>query len=162
MATEAQQMIAILGDLLAEQRTTNELLRAARGAAAAPATTAGAVATDADLDGKYGDPSVRRDPKRWTESGGESMVGRAYSACPVAFLDELAGFLEWAASHPRAGLSPEDAAKYARYDATDAARARGWAARVRAGGAREQSAFGATPPAPAWDGTGANPDDIPF
>lgn len=135
MATEVQQMIAILSDLLVEQRTTNELLRAAP-RAAAPAVTAGAVATDADLDGKYGDPVVRLDPKRWTESGGESCVGLAYSACPAAFLDELAAFLEWSSARPRAGLTPEDAAKYARYDATDAARARGWAARVKAGVAK--------------------------
>jgi hypothetical protein len=92
-------------------------------------TAAGSVATDADLDGRYGDPEVKRDPPRWD---GESFKGRRYSACSSAFLLDLANFLDW-----KAGKTEEEGdpgrLRFARYDRLDAARARGWAARIDAG-----------------------------
>ena len=98
-----------------------------RPAAGGTSTRAGAVAPDSDLDSKYGDPSIRKDPPRWT---GESFAGLTYSACSPEYLDELAIFLDWKAGKNEEDGSPEKL-KFAGYDRKDAARARGWAARKR-------------------------------
>jgi len=96
---------------------------------AAPASRfdvpAGAVAPASELDSKYGDPVIKKDPPRWS---GPSFVGQPYSACSAEYLEEMAGFLEW-----KAGKNEEDPerAKFAAYDRKDAARALGWAQRVR-------------------------------
>ncbi len=107
---------------------------------AAPATNdaaprGGDVASDGDLDNEYGDPTVRKDPGKWT---GESFAGCRYSDCPPEYLDMLASLLDW-----MAGKSDEDgkagktnAKGYpisGKFQRLDAARARGWARRKRAG-----------------------------
>lgn len=100
------------------------------------AERAGLLATDADLDGQWGNPEVKKNPPRWQ---GDSCVGRRLSECPPEFLDELAAFSDWKAGKDEEAapaLAEEDAAKkrkYAGYARKDAARARGWAARLRAG-----------------------------
>lgn len=97
-------------------------------ATAAPAAGAG-IASDRDLDGPYGDPEVKmRDPKEWT---GETMVGRKFSECPADYLDLCADRLDYFVGKNSAGTADEQ--KKARYQRLDAARARGWAARIRAG-----------------------------
>ncbi len=93
-------------------------------APAAPGRNAGtqaAVASDADLDGQYGDKQVKFDPKRWQ---GQSYKGANYSECPSDYLLVLAEFLEWSAANPREGKE-----KYAAYDLRDAGLARGFARR---------------------------------
>jgi hypothetical protein len=117
------------------------------------------VADDADLDGKYGNFAVRRDPNRWT---GESMVGRTLSECPPDYLEQLAEFFTWKGNQD---LKKGDEKKAA-YQFRDAARCRGWADRIRASG---QPAAPKPRPAPQPAG---NPDadfedplvdsDIPF
>jgi hypothetical protein len=90
----------------------------------------GAVASDDDLDGKYGDPEIRMRVKDWT---GPDFKGRRCSQIPkehVAFLDQYADLLEWKAGKE---ASEPEKAKYAPLTRKDAARARGWAARIRAG-----------------------------
>lgn len=82
------------------------------------------VASDADLDGQYGNPEVRaKDPRDWT---GEPMKGRRFSECPAAYLDMLAERFDFFAGQ-------ETDAKKAGYCRKDAARARGWAQRIRDG-----------------------------
>lgn len=92
---------------------------------AAPKADDREVASDSELDGKYGNPQIRKDPPRWT---GESYVGRPFSEASSKYLDRLASFLDW-----RAGKNEEkgdeQSLKYANYDRRDAARARGWARR---------------------------------
>lgn len=83
------------------------------------------VADDADLDGEWGAPAVRKDPKRWT---GPSYVGKKYSECPSDYLLQLAGLLDWQAAKDKE-KGDTDSLKYAGYKERDAARARGWAAR---------------------------------
>ena len=91
-----------------------------------PQQAAGAtVATDADLTGERGNPKVERNPPRWD---GDDMTGRRWSQTSVAFLECMAGFLDWKADNPREGKE-----KYAQYDRKDAARARAWAARLAPG-----------------------------
>ncbi len=111
-----------------------------RGGGASQATSPSA-ASDADLDGQYGNPEVKKNPPRWQ---GESCVGRRYSECPVEFLDEMAGFQSWAAGKEdaKAAAAPagdagkperDTAEKNAWYARQRAGYARGWAARLRAG-----------------------------
>lgn len=91
---------------------------------AAPSAPALPVASDADLDGKYGDEQVKKDPPRWE---GDRVAPCRMSECSPEYLDALADFLQWKADNPREGKE-----KYASYDRKSAARARGWAARKRA------------------------------
>ena len=114
--------------------------------AGAPASQAPAIASDADLDGQYGDEEVKKNPKRWT---GESFIGRRMSECSPEFLDSLAGHFDYKAereAEDAANAEDEETAnakkKYAGYSRRSAARARGWAARLRAGW---------KPPAPQGD-----------
>lgn len=95
--------------------------------AARPAQGATPPADDADLDGPYGDPVVRKDPTRWT---GPSFVGAKFSDCPPDYLEMLAGLLDW-----QAGKSDEknemanNGKPRSGYLRRDAARARGHARR---------------------------------
>jgi hypothetical protein len=82
------------------------------------------VASDSDLDGQYGNPEIKaKDPRDWT---GEPMAGRRMSECPVAYLDMIA---ERSAYFAQQETDP----KKAKYKRLDAARARGWAKRIRDG-----------------------------
>lgn len=89
----------------------------------AQASAGEAVADDRDLDGSHGDPQVRAKPRDWS---GEDFKGRRYSETTPEFLDLLAGMLDYFAGR-------QTDAKKASYDRRDAARARGWARRLRAG-----------------------------
>ena len=87
------------------------------------------IASDRDLDSKFGDPEVRaRDPKDWT---GAPQQGKKFSECPAEYLDMVADRLDYFASQNPG--ETEDDKKKLKYQKLDAARARGWAARVRAG-----------------------------
>lgn len=88
-----------------------------------------AVASDADLDGKFGDPEIKlKDPRDWS---GPTMVGRHFSECPVEYLELLADRYEYFISQ-NAGQTDDDKKKL-KYNRADAARARGWAERIRSG-----------------------------
>lgn len=100
------------------------------------------VADDADLDGEHGDPEVKFSPKRWT---GTDYKRARFSVCSPEFLDAYAEALQWSSEHPKAGKE-----QYASYDERDAARARGWAKRLRAN------------PPPAADAAGQGADGLPF
>lgn len=100
---------------LAELRQRVELIERA----------SGLFADDRDLDGQYGDPQVKFMPRDWR---GKNVVGLRFSECPTEFLDMLAESLAWSAANPREGKE-----KFAKYNAADARRARGWARRIRLG-----------------------------
>lgn len=122
------------------------------GSRAVPSTS-GAIASDADLDGKYGNPTVRFNPKRWE---GDGFTGKNYSDCSPDFLDILAEALDYSADNPTAGKE-----KYVEGNRKDAARARGWAKRLRSGKAGSGGARGPAAPADAG-GEEEAPDSIPF
>lgn len=131
--------------------------RVSSGTANAPAQNVitGSVASDADLDGQYGNPVVRIDPKRGWE--GESMRGRTFSDCPPEYLEALANFLDWAAQNPQPGKE-----QYASRNAKDAARARGWA---RRNSQRVETPRADDNPFTSSSGAGSSvdgDDDIPF
>ena len=125
------KLAALYGQLA---NTYAELCRELGGTVDA-AGAGGQIATDRDLDGQYGDEIVKRDPKRWD---GPSFANRRMSECSPEFLDCLAEFAEWAAERDDekargGGPDSEKCVKYARYGRTRAARARGWARRLRSG-----------------------------
>ena len=85
----------------------------------------GMIADDADLDSSYGDPKVRFTPRGWNDG---DFKGHSFSNCPPAFLELMAKALDYFASQKQA-----ENPKKAGYDRLDAARARGWCRRLRAG-----------------------------
>lgn len=90
------------------------------------------VAPDSDLDGPHGDPVMRKDPKRWNADVDGSYVGCHFSECPPDYLDAVAGFKEWQAQQDERKGTDDDKRK-AKFNRLDAARARGWAQRLRSG-----------------------------
>ncbi len=111
-------------------KTLVELSRTRLARAVAPSGGPG-VASDRDLDGKYGDPEVKLSPRDWS---GPSMKGRRMSECPAEFLDLLAEMLDYFATKSEQKDEKTTSGKpVAPYKRTDAARARGWAARIRSG-----------------------------
>jgi hypothetical protein len=117
----------------------------------------GEVAPDSDLDSQYGDPVINKDPPKWS---GESYIGCTYSQTSPEYLDNLAGFCDWRAKKDdEAGAVDKNNRPKSFYAKKDAARARGWAARLRNGwgaGANAQAAKAASAAV-------ANDDDqLPF
>lgn len=90
-----------------------------------------AIASDRDLDGKWGDPQLKFMPRDWT---GASFKGRRFSECPAGLLDLVAETFDYFASQAEAKNEMTDKGKpVADYKRQDAARARGWAKRIRDG-----------------------------
>jgi hypothetical protein len=95
------------------------------------AQTAPSIASDNDLDGKFGNPPVRFMPKAWT---GASYKDKPFSACPPELLDLVAESLDWLAQKAETNNELTVGGKpVAQYKRLDAARARGWAKRLRNG-----------------------------
>lgn len=100
------------------------------------------LAPDSDLDGKYGDEVVKKNPPRWT---GQDFAGCNMSTTSPEYLDCVAEFYDWKADRDDEkaatwanGTDEEKAEapkkrKYATYGRKSAGRARGWAKRLRAG-----------------------------
>lgn len=89
-----------------------------------------AIASDRDLDSQYGNPKVKSNPRDWS---GPSCVGRTFSQCPAEFLDLLADRFDYFAEKDEAEGAEFNGKPSAPYKRKDAARARGWAKRVREG-----------------------------
>lgn len=95
------------------------------------ATAPKPVASDRELDSKYGDPKVKFMPRDWS---GPSFVGRLMSECPAELLDLLAETFDYFGDKAERENEMTDKGKpVAAYKRQDAARARGWAKRVRDG-----------------------------
>lgn len=89
------------------------------------------IASDRDLDGKYGNPLVKFMPRDWT---GDSFKGARMSECPAALLELLAEAFDYFGREAEAKGELTDSGKaVAQYKYADAARARGWAKRIRDG-----------------------------
>jgi len=125
-----------------------------------------APASDADLDSPYGDERIRCDPRDWK---GTSRKNDVMSRCEPEFLDLYVGVMLHFAENNSA-----DAQKSG-YDRRAAARAMGWARRLRAGwrpkggAAPKKDSWGrpvnepAPAPETAFDGFDQGGDDeIPF
>jgi hypothetical protein len=90
-----------------------------------------AIASDRDLDGQYGNPQVKFMPRDWT---GPTFKGRRMSECPPELLDLLAETFDYFARKAEETDERTDKDKpVADFKRADAARARGWAKRIRDG-----------------------------
>lgn len=103
-----------------------------------------AIASDRDLDGLHGDPQLKFTVRDWT---GPSYKGRRFSECPAELLDMIAESLDYFAR--KADETDERTSrggKIGDFKRADAARARGWAKRIRDGKhkppAADESTFG--------------------
>ena len=123
------------------------------------------VASDRDLDSKYGDPLLKFQPRDWA---GPSFKGRPFSACPPDLLEMVAETLDYFAGQAEAKNELTNTGKpVAPYKRADAARARGWAKRIREGrapGPRADEAPSGVQSVPSgWTAEGSfADDDIPF
>jgi len=118
----SEESLALLRSIDASLK---ELVKIARGQQGKP------IATDRDLDGKYGNPIVRFMPRDWT---GPSFKGRPLSECPAELLDLLAETFDYFAGQSEQNDERTDKGKpVADYKRADAARCRGWAKRIRDG-----------------------------
>lgn len=151
---ELEVYAAGLEKRLVELEAFVAVLRAAIGGASANGV--GAIATDTDLSGKYGDPKVKLTPRDW---GGAPRKGWQLSRCEPEFLDLYAETLEFfARKNDEEGAKASNGTPKSRYDRADAARARGWAKRLRAGWAAPQPA---QRPATTGGGWGAGARQAP-
>lgn len=92
-----------------------------------------AIASDDELDSKWGDPKVRANPKNLPPSVSDCK-GLPMSACPVEFLLPYAEMLEFFADrNEQANVLDDKGRPKADFDRADAAKARGWARRARRG-----------------------------
>lgn len=88
---------------------------------------------EVDLDGRFGDPVVKFDPKFWD---GPSYAGQNFSSCPSDYLKKLAEVFEWQAKKDKetgktfTKKTGEVVPSYT-FKEKDAALARGWAERNR-------------------------------
>jgi hypothetical protein len=124
MAVTTDQMYAVFQSIDATLKALLALQRSAKGPE---------IASDADLDGQYGDPLVTaKDPRDWT---GPTMKGKSFSECTPEYLDLYASRLDYFAEQAELNdeRSPNTNKPVAPYKRRDAARARGWAARLRHG-----------------------------
>jgi hypothetical protein len=124
------------------------------------------VAKASDLDSQYGDEEIRinvRDAPR-------QYKGYRMSETTPEYLDRMAEVLEWMATkNDEAGKMVKNVPA-SKYDRRSAARARGWAARLRAGWKpkeRARPAFNpdaapAAPSRPAWMDAAPVDDDMKF
>jgi len=88
-------------------------------------------ASDSDLDSPKGDEVVKFSPRDWT---GESFKGSRMSQCPPEFLDIYAETcLYFARKNDENGEKTDRGTPKSTFDKRTAARARGWAARLRNG-----------------------------
>jgi hypothetical protein len=128
MNDEQDPLLAVLQSIDASLKTLVVLSkqRAAKAQASAPKT----VASDKDLDGKYGNPRITFNPRDWT---GESFKGRRMADCSSDFLDMLAETLDYFAGKAEESGEEYKGKPVAPYKRADAARARGWAKRIREG-----------------------------
>lgn len=126
-------------EILETLKSIDASLKALLGRGTVAPSSEPTIASDRDLDGPYGDPEVKaRDPRDWT---GPAMKGRRFSECPPEYLDMVAERLDYF-SLTNKGETEEDQKKL-KFNKLDAARARGWAKRLRAG-------WKPATPAPTW------------
>lgn len=129
MSATGEDALVVLRSIDATLKAMLELAqqRTAQARAASPKP----VASDRDLDGKYGDPELKFNPRDWT---GAPCKGRHFSECPPELLDMVADTFDYFARKSEETNERTNGGKpVAEYKRADAARARGWAKRMREG-----------------------------
>lgn len=89
------------------------------------------VAPDSELDGKYGDPVIKTAPRDWN---GPFRSGQAMSESEPELLELVAERCDYfAQKNDRERQVTDQGVPKSKYDRSKAAKARGWAARIRKG-----------------------------
>lgn len=140
--------LVVIAQQKAEQRVKNAQAQQSTG------SSAPRIANEKDLDSKHGNPKVHYKPRDWP---GEFIKGRPMSEYEPDFLEMLAEQMEYFADRDKDSneideYSKRPLKKLAEYKRMDAARARGWAKRLRAGW--KPPAFGDEDDAPKDDDDG--------
>lgn len=107
---------------------------------APPATTSRTpdVADASDLDGKWGDEDIKFMPRDWVEP---DFTGMKMSQCSVEFLEAYAKMKDWQAERDASqGKVTSSGKPTAPFNRKSAARARGWAQRMRTGAVKSKAA----------------------
>jgi hypothetical protein len=127
----AQWRGAVLTTLESIDRSLDALVGLARKAAGVTVSDGGPVhAGDTELDLPDADEPIKFRPRDWT---GPDLKGQKMSQCPPEFLDLLAqAFDYFAKKNDEQGAVDAKNRPKSFYDKRSAARARGWAARLRA------------------------------
>ncbi len=140
MATDNERIIAALERIEAVMSALLDIAKSRK------AATPSNVATDADLDSARGNEKVNFKPRDWT---GEFVKGQLMSESHPSMLDLLAETYDYFAGQDEASGAVTSTGKpKAPYSRQSAKRARGWAARLRAGWKPKQ-----TPHVPASEVT---------
>ena len=140
--------LVVIAQQKAEQRVKNAQAQQPPASSSAPR-----IANEKDLDSKYGNPKVHFAPRDWP---GEFTKGRQMSEYEPDFLDMLAEQMEYFADRDSESDAIDEYTKKpvkerAKYKRMDAARARGWAKRLRSGWKPPESDFGKDTDADADD-----------
>jgi hypothetical protein len=118
------------------------------------------VASDVDLDGPHGDPVLRFKVRDWT---GPDFKGRRFSELPLELLEMVARSCDYFAQKAEESNELYKGKPVAPYKHADAARARGWAKRIRDGkhnpAAVDASAFEGQPESGFSDAAGFGGDE---
>ncbi|GAC1536036.1 MAG: hypothetical protein NVS3B1_30240 [Marmoricola sp.] len=117
-------------------KTIEERLAALEATVASMQSKAAASAP-VDLTDKYANFVVRKSPPKWIDSGGADYAGKPIAETSPEFCDAIASFLDWQASKDEernhSYVNAKGATVFpAQYARKDAARARAWAAKLRA------------------------------
>lgn len=145
MSQEAVTLLMQIRDHMASMDATLKTLVAQRRAAAPKP-----IASDRDLDGRFGDPVLKFNPRDWT---GAPCKGRRFSECPPDLLDMVADTFEFFATQAEAKNERTNKDKpVAEFKRADAARARGWAKRMREG--KHKAPTSSAAPAAGWSDSG--------
>lgn len=145
MSQEAIELLSQIRDHLASiDRNIASLVARRRASEPKP------IASDRDLDGQHGNPVVKFNPRDWT---GASCKGRRMSECPAPFLDLLAQTFDYFGDQAEQKNERTNSGKpVADYKRADAARARGWAQRIRDGKVTQASTNAGEPDSSWADG----------
>jgi hypothetical protein len=124
-------VLSVLHSIDASLKTLVQIAQRRQQASAAP-VNGSTIAPDSDLDSQWGDPQVKFSPRDY--SGTTDYKGLRMSECSPAFLDALAASYDYFAQKNTLEDNMANNGKpKADYDRCAAARARGWAARLRSG-----------------------------
>lgn len=156
--------VPILKDILSTLCEIRDSLRSGGAVAgeksAASSSKSGQVASDRELDSEWGDPTVRKDPKRWD---GPSFVGCHFSETTPEYLESLASLFDWMGDKDEESGNLHKGKPTAPYKRSDARRARGWAQRLRNGWKPAESSAAPADQPPADEASSSEPiDDLPF
>jgi hypothetical protein len=163
MATTEQLLSSILSELKGIRAELAKGSGKAEARSSSQSSGGGDVASERDMDGEYGNPTIKKDPPRWNVDVNGSFAGCSYSECPPEYLDVVATFKDWLADKDEAsGAKDAKGRPKSQWSRKDARLARGWAKRKRDGwndGGGNRSA--PAPEAPSGNAPDVI-DDLPF